>query len=264
MSILGIGQLTAIELTPTEYIAMAAECSLDTVSLFLNPMGNISGPCLTTSENSRAVKEQLRATGIQMANIEVFPLLPNLDIESYWPALEMGGEMNARSITVLLYDADEARVIDNLSRMCEFTAELGLKVGIEFMPLASGWITIQQAAQLVTRINQPNLGLGIDILHLIRSGGTPADVAATNPKLISYAQLCDSTSALATLDYIEEATENRLAPGEGVLPIKAFLQALPTGTPLELEVSQAANTPARERVKAITEAARKQIEAAGL
>lgn len=264
MTTLGIGQLTAIELTAVEYISAAAESQLDTVSLFLNPMANIQGPCLTTVENCHEVKNRLRSTGVKVANIEVFPLLSDLDIESYRPALEMGREMNARSATVLLYDADEARVIDNLSRMCEIGAELGLEVGIEFMPLAAGWGTIHQTAQLITKINQPNLGIGVDILHLIRSGGSPADVAATDPRLISYAQLCDSPSNAATLDYIEEATENRLAPGKGILPIEEFLQALPPGTPLELEVPQAVNIPAKERVKTISDAARKQIQSAGL
>lgn len=264
MPILGIGQLTAIELAATDYISVAAESRLDTVSLFLNPMANIHGSCMTTAENSQQVKERLRVTGMKVANIEVFPMLPDLDVASYRPALELGCEIGARGVTVLLYDAQESRLIDNLSRMCEMASEAGLKVGIEFMPLAPGWATIQDAATLIARINKPNLGLVVDILHLIRSGGSPADVAATDPKLIFSAQLCDSANTEKTLDYIEEATANRLAPGQGRLPIQRFLQALPAGTPLELEVPTAGSAPARERVQAITAAARRQIELAGL
>lgn len=264
MTTLGIGQLTAIELTPVEYITLAAEANLDTVSLFLNPMANIQGPCLTTRKNYRVVKDCLDATGVKAANIEVFPLLPGVEIEEYRSALEMGRELNARGITVLLYDADETRVTNRLSHLCELTAELGLLVGIEFMPLAPGWRTIQEAADLVTRINQPNLGLCLDILHLIRAGNSIADVADINPKLISYAQLCDSRNTCATLDYVEEATEHRLAPGTGFLPIKQFLQALPPGVPLEIEVPQPSDIPAGVRVKAIVNATRRQIKMAGL
>jgi len=261
---LGIGQLTAIELDPVTYIAVAAEAGLDTVSLFINPMGSIEGSCLTGADNSPAVKDQLRASGMGVANVECFPIVPGLDVENYRAALDLGAGLGAGSATVLLYDPDENSVIDSLSRMSELCAGLGMNVGIEFMPLAAGWTTIQQTAELVTKTGKPNVGIGIDLLHLIRSGGTPADVAATRPELIHYAQLCDSNSLAVTNDYVEEASAVRLAPGQGKFPTKEFLKALPVGTPLELEVPQPPDTPAEVRVKAIAEAARKQIELAGI
>ena len=264
MITLGTGQLTAMDVNPLEYVSIAAECGLDSVSLFVNPMGSIDGSSITTRETSDAMKEQLRSTGMQVANIECFPLAPGLDVENYRSTLELGAELGARSATVLLYDPDASRVLDNLSRMCELTAEMGLRTGIEFMPLAPGWKNLAETVELVKQVAKPNLGIGVDVLHLIRSGGTPADVAATDPQFIAYAQLCDSTNLSATEDYVEEASEHRLAPGEGDFPIQAFLKALPAGTPLELEVPQKSNVPALERMKAIVASTRQQIELAGI
>lgn len=264
MSSLGIGQLTAIELDPTDYVAVAAEAGLEAVSLFINPMGSIEGSCLTGSDNCAAVKQQLRATGLRVANVECFPIVPGLDVESYSATLDIGAELGASSATMLLYDPDETRVIDSLSRMCELCDQRGMNVGIEFMPLAAGWTTIGQTAELIASVGQSNLGMGIDLLHLIRSGGTPADVAATPPGLIHYAQLCDSNSLAVTNDYVEEASAVRLAPGEGKFPTLEFLQALPAGTPLELEVPQPPDIDARQRVRGIAEAARRQMKLAGI
>ena len=53
-------------------------------------------------------------------------------------------------------------------------------------------------AGLVARAAHPNLAIGIDILHLVRSGGSPADVAALDRGLIGYAQLCDGESLAVT------------------------------------------------------------------
>lgn len=264
MATLGTGQLTAIDVSPTEYIAIAAEQGLDTVSLFINPMGTLSGDCITTTETSAAVKEQLRATGMTVANVECFPIFPGLDVESYRSAIALGADLGAKSATVIIYDQDAANVVDSLSKMCDLTAEFGMRVGIEFMPLALGWKTLPETVELVKQVAKPNLGIGVDLLHLIRSGGTPDDVAATNPDYIAYAQLCDSLNLDATEDYVEEASVQRLAPGEGKFPMQEFLKALPAGTPLELEVPQQSDTPAGERMKAIVAAARREIKLAGV
>lgn len=261
---LGLGQLTAIDVDPVEYIAIAAETGCQTVSLFVSQLGTQGRFPLTTRDNSDAVKEQLRATGIQVANVECFMLVPNVDVELFRPALKLGAELGARGATALLYDKDEARVINNLSRLCQMAEEVGLRINIEFMPLAPNWKTIQHATELIQKVGKPNLGLCVDLLHLIRSGGTPADVAATDPKLIYCAQLCDSMDLSVTHDYAMEAGVERLTPGEGKFPVQEFLKALPAGTPIELEVPQLPERPARQRVKDIVAATRRQIERAGI
>ncbi len=75
-------------------------------------------------------------------------------------------------------------------------------------------------------------------------------------------QICDSVDPGASQDYAAEAAANRLAPGEGTFPIRAFLQSLPSTATLEIEVPQPPDRPAMDRVKAIVAASRRQIKLA--
>ncbi len=258
----GLGQLTAIDVSPVEYISIAAEAGCQAVSLFVQQPGGQGKFPLTSRDNLDAVQQRLRATGLQVASVECFMLVPNVDVETWRPALALGAELGAKGATALLYDGDEARVIRNLSRLCQLAEEVGLRINVEFMPLAPTGKTVHTAAELIRKVGAPNLGLCIDLLHLIRSGGTPADVAAIDPNLIYCVQLCDSMDLSVTTDYAREAGAERLAPGEGKFPVQAFLKALPAGTLIELEVPQPADRPASDRVERIVLAARRQIDLA--
>ena len=261
---LGLGQLTAVEATTLEYIDIAADSGCQRVSLFVRQPGAQGRFPLTTRENFAVVRERLRATGLQVANIECFMLVPGVDVETFRPELELGAELGARGATALLYDNDEARVRDNLSQLCRIASQAGVRINVEFMPLAPLGKTIGAAVALIEQIGAANLGLCVDLLHLIRSGGTPADVAALDPQLINCVQLCDSIDLGAHSDYAHEAGAERLAPGDGKLPVQDFLKSVPTSALLELEVPQSAQRPASMRVPEIVAAARRQIELAGL
>ncbi len=264
MANLGLGQLTAIEVSPVDYVSIAAEAGCQMVSLFVRQPGAQAKFPLTTRDNCKEVREALCATGLQVANIECFMLIPNVDVEQYRPALELGAELGAVGATALLYDNDEARAIGNLSRLCRIADDVGLRINVEFMPLAPIGKNIHDAVALIEKVGASNLGLCIDLLHLIRSGGTPADVAAIDPARIHCAQLCDSMDLSVTSDYAKEAGVERLAPGDGKFPVQAFLKALPAGALIELEVPQPADRPAGERVNAIVASARRQLELAGI
>lgn len=264
MARLGIGQLTAIEVPPEEYIAIAAGTGCDQVSLLaMSPNPQMTFP-LVTADNLDAVKAVLDRTGLGVGNVEVAMLTPQCDVESFRPGVEIGRELGAAGVTVILMDSDENDTVRNLRRMCAMARESGLRVNIEFMPLTPRWRTIGEAAELVQSLGEPGLGLGVDLLHVVRAGGTPADVAAVPQELIHYAQLCDGADLGVTADYAVEAGANRLAPGEGVFPLQSFLQALPAGIVLEIEVPQHPDRPALERVRAIVEATRRQLALAGL
>ena len=261
---LGIGQFTAIEVTPAEYVGVAAEAGFDRVSLLtISPNPQMSLP-LITRDNVAGVKSALDSASVDVGNLECCMLTPHCDVEAFRPGILLGRELGATGVTAILFDGDELRTEKNLRQLCALARECGLRVSIEFMPMTPRWRTIGEAAALIRSLGEPNLGLCIDLLHLIRSGGTPAEVAATSGELIHYAQLCDGADTIVTADYGVEASSNRLAPGEGVFPIQDFLQALPAGTLLEIEVPQPAERPALDRVKLIIEAARRQLALAGL
>lgn len=105
-------------------------------------------------------------------------------------------------------------------------------------------------------------------MHVSRTGCTPADLAGIDSGHIGYAQLNDTTRRPRSADYLEEAMYERLAPGDGELPLRDIIRALPTGLVIELEVPQrslalAGFSPA-DRLRPCVEAARRVLtEAAG-
>ncbi len=261
---LSLHQMTALDVDPSELVTLAAQTGCGEVSIFVHQQDPRSAFPLVTRENRRDFEARLNATGVRVANVEVFMIAPGVDIDSFRPGFALGAELGARGATVILVDTDRDRVVDALRRTCDMAAEFDLDIGIEFMPLMPAWRNLVEVADLISLVARPNLAIGLDVLHLIRSGGKPADITAIAPKLIAHAQLCDSEDLGTGSDYATEAAGNRLAPGAGKFPLQAILQALPAGTPLELEVPQPADRPARDRVADAVAGARRQMELAGL
>lgn len=136
-----------------------------------------------------------------------------------------------------------------LAAMCEMARDHGLRVDLEFMrwrPVA----TVQQACAVVTGAGQANSGVLVDALHLFRSGGQVADIAAVDPRLLRAVQLCDAPMlAPAEALIIPEAREGRLLPGQGQLPLAALLAALPGDVDISVEVP-CAGLPPEHRLQA--------------
>jgi sugar phosphate isomerase/epimerase len=97
---------------------------------------------------------------------------------------------------------------------------------------------LPQSLAVLDAVDRPNAGVLIDHLHLARTGGTVADVAAIDPGRLPYAQLCDAP-ATAPADIYVEAIDGRLLLGEGELPIRELVAALPSHTALSMEIRSA-------------------------
>lgn len=260
---LGVGQLSALELEPPDFIRAAATSGLQAVSLFVNQASSQSAFPLTTSARLAEVQSTLDGEGIEVLNVECFMLTPASDIDSYRPAIEVGAELGAQNLVALLYDQDPARAVDNLTRLHNLAAEYQMGIGIEFMPFTPLWKSLPDTIGLIESLALPNLKVAIDFLHLIRSGGGVKDLVSLPAGLISHVQLCDSHNLEESVDYFHEAGVERLAPGEGAFPLVELLVALPTGVAFELEVPQPATVAAAERLATMATAARRVLAAAG-
>lgn len=73
----------------------------------------------------------------------------------------------------------------------------------------------------------------VDALHVARGGSTPAAVQAVDPRRVRHAQLYDAHGRIPDTPegLVAEARQRRLLPGEGQLPLRALLQALPRTRP---------------------------------
>jgi sugar phosphate isomerase/epimerase len=115
--------------------------------------------------------------------------------------------------------------------------------------------TLAHADEMVARSKRANAFVLIDALHFSRSGGLPAHVATIDPARFRYAQICDAGPDMPgptdTLALVREARTGRLLPGEGVLPLKELVAALPANLPLAIEAPcrATADLPALERAQ---------------
>ena len=263
MQILSVHHMTALETEPAEFVELVAAAGGTAVSLFAHqPTGATRFP-LVTPDNLPQVRHSLQDNGVQPGNVDVLILTPQSKTEDFLPALDIGAELAARGAVALVYDDDPARVLPALGSLCDQAAQRDLDIVFEFTGFTPAWNSLAAAVQLVEQVNHPRLAIGLDILHLIRSGSRIDEVAALAPTQVAHAQICDGTSLDVTPDYGREAAAGRLLPGAGVFPLAEFLAALPAGTPVELEVPGASQLPPAQRIQQALASARDLVGTPG-
>jgi len=130
---------------------------------------------------------------------------------------------------------------------------------VEFNPY-SGCRSLAEAAALADAAGRPNGKLLLDVLHLSRSGGSPADVRAVGADRIPLVHLCDApprpTGARSIDELRKESRTARLLPGEGSLWLNELLDALAPDVAISVEAPSArhAHLPAAERARLAHEA----------
>jgi sugar phosphate isomerase/epimerase len=239
MPLLSLANLMVPDADPIKQITAAADAGFDAVGLCINPPDRLGATVVRDLELRRKVKTLLLDRGMTVLDIEVFPLLPEVDVASLLPALEAGSDLGASFVLVTGNDSDEERVCDNYAKLCELSKPLNLRPVLEFIsyrPLRD----IFQAERWLRRAGHPSGGICVDALHLFRSGGSIADMKQIPPTDIAYAQLCDAASTepwscFTDEQLLRESRTDRRLPGEGVLPLVEFLNALPPGMAISVE-----------------------------
>jgi 4-hydroxyphenylpyruvate dioxygenase len=133
---------------------------------------------------------------------------------------------------------DPARAAADLHAMAERAAQRGLRVGYEALAWGRHVNRWRQAWDIVRRADHPALGLILDSFHTLAVGDDLTGLSATVPaeKLV-FLQLADAP--LLSMDPLSWSRHHRLFPGQGELPVAAFLrEVLAAGYagPLSLEV----------------------------
>jgi sugar phosphate isomerase/epimerase len=154
------------------------------------------------------------------------------------------------------------RTFDQFAMLTEVAAQRGIQTVVEPVPgLTVGDLPTALAAR--EHVGRPEFRVLIDTMHLVRSGCGAADVAAMNPEYIGYAQLNDTTLQPRADNYLEEAMFERMVPGEGELPLRDILSALPHDIVIELEVPRRslalAGVSPFDRLRPCVEAARRLL-----
>ncbi len=223
------------EFSPQETIAAAVASGWPAAGVWYDP-------AVWTPATTIEVRDRAADAGLALLDIEVVWLKPGPDDPAHFAAIDAGAEIGARNVLVVSSEPDAAHTADKLARLVEHGKAAGLRVCLEFAAFTE--VKSLAAALGILAAAGPDAGLLIDPLHFARTGAAPADLAGVDPHRLPYAQFCDApASGPQPSDVpaiIHEALDLRLMPGEGGLPLRKLLSALPPQIPLSIELRSAA------------------------
>lgn len=125
-----------------------------------------------------------------------------------------------RSLTWAEIKSEYVRVLRDLGAIA---AAEGVRLAFEC--LGFGWSSIRTPralSEIVSEVDQPNVGITLDTAHFYGGGGLLSEISALNPARIFAVHLAD----LEDLPKEAITDANRLFPGQGVVPLGDILAAL--------------------------------------
>ena len=240
-SSLGIDRLGVFGMPPVQLIELAADLGCDSVRVgLLRPLRatirtNIRrGRCETILRCAAKTIAAQQRCSVRIAMVEGFVVMPGRDIRSCAQDLDLVRELGGDRIVCVSVDRDMRRTSDGFATLSEMAAERGLPVSAEMGSLGP-YGRVESALTLVRAVGMSNFSLLIDSMHFFRLGNTIEQFAAIDPKLIGYVQLCDAPWAPRFETYMEEAMYERMAPGDGELPLRELVPLLPPDVVVSLE-----------------------------
>lgn len=263
---ISLAALTVLELSQLDRARCAARAGYSHVGLRLLPATpqEAHEDLVHDRAHRRALARCLADHGLKVLDAEIFRLYPDSDLAGAEPAIEAAAELGATELLVAAHDPDEARLTAHFGAFCDLAARHGLNASLEFMPWTEAR-DLAQAARIVQGCARANAGVLVDAFHLSRSRSPLSAVAELPPGRLRYLQLCDAPAALPpTMDaVIAEARGERLFPGDGGLPLRALLRAVPPDLPLSIEVPTATlarQVGAEERARRALAATRRLLQ----
>ncbi len=199
-----------------------------------------TGTVFDLVHNPRALaeaKQRMEDSGIAMLDAEAIWLRPDTVVADFRAAIEAAAVLGARYFLTVGADEDRSRLLARLGELAALCKDAGIVVALE--PIAYSAVTnLHVAADLLAEMAGTFVALLPDSLQFFRSGLQPADLAELPPARVLYAQISDAPLLAPgrVSEMRHEAREDRQVPGEGQLPLIAFVRALPRSAPLAVEV----------------------------
>ena len=239
MTELALGFLSVFALPPVEFVNLAADLDCQHISTIVQgqPLVPLDFPPFSLKD--AALRKELLAAmndrGVSISLGDGFLVLPGADMRNFCSDLDVLAELGVPRINVVSLDPDLRSTFDQLAALTELGAQRNIETDVEPVPgLTIG--DLPTALVALDDVGRPDFRLLIDTMHLVRSGSSAADLSALDPQHIGYAQLNDTTLQPRIDNYMEEAMYERMVPGEGELPLRDILAALPPDIVIELEV----------------------------
>jgi sugar phosphate isomerase/epimerase len=252
---LSLAHLSVLDATPPELVTVAAAAGFRKIGIRISATPSVGVPPYDMLGDTPVLREtlaRLADTGISVLDVEFLRFEPDVPKGIPEGFLETGARLGAQYVLVMSTEPLEARTMERFCDLCDRAQQYGLHVCLEFA-IYTGVRTLADAARVVKKSGRTNASVLVDALHFSRSGGLPSDIADIDASLFRYAQICDAAAVIPNEsgDLIREARTGRLLPGEGALPLRDLVAALPAAIPLAIEapVRATAGLPALERAQ---------------
>lgn len=238
---LSLDHLTVTDATPSQLVTLAGATGCAGICLFLHSMPVLPRMAaynlVDDAVERRATRAALAAEGVAVDMVYPFTMTGRTDIAAFEPALAIAAELGAPLANILCYDRDPSRRVEKLAQLAALAQVYGIGLAIEFYP-PSQIRTLAEAVATVEAVGWGDVGVTLDLLHVMRGGGPQAIGPLLSHPTIRMAQISDGPATMPA-DRIEwEAGIQRMLPGEGVFDIAGFAAAVPAGVPLSVEVPQ--------------------------
>lgn len=248
------------EFGAVDVVEAGAAAGFDAVGLWVDPLE-------WTAQHTRDTRAALARTALPALDVEVVWIRPDTKLDDHRKVLDVGAELGAANVLCVSSHPDVGVTVDELSALCRHAEGSGMRVALEF-GIFTEVKNLSQALAVLDRVGHPLRAVLVDPIHVDRSGTTIEQIAAIDPMLLPYAQICDARAERpdpADFDaVITDAIDLREQCGQGVLPLAGMLQALPAGIPLSIELRSAALRDAFAhpalRAKAVLDATRGWME----
>jgi len=265
---IGIEMISVFGLPPVEFVNLAADLGCRYISMGLrqgpfNPLGYPSFSLFDDANLRREMQAAMADRNVSISLGEGFNARANENIKDREAELDVMAELGIKRINTVSLDPDLGASFDKFAAVVEMAAARGMETTLELSPgITIGDLPTALAA--IRHVGRPDFRLLLDTMHFTRSGASLDDIAALDPALIGYVQLCDAPLLPRFESYMQEAMTERMVPGAGEMPLAEILNLVPRDRVVALELpllSQAqAGIGPYDRLRPCVQAARTLLE----
>jgi sugar phosphate isomerase/epimerase len=250
----GLEHLTMLDIAPPEFVSLAAGAGFSAVSLRVAPVtaGEEAWPVGPGSPMLAQTVRRCAEENVAVLAVEAIALGPGDGLAGCQPILETAAVMGARYLNVICDDPDTGRFTDLFAALANLARPYRVSPVIEF----TAYRPVRTLAAALAIAREAGGRVLLDTLHIQRCGVSAAELAAVDPGLLSYLQVCDAPRAQPHglrvpvalprgqyadqgNDAVLEARAMRQLPGEGELPLAELLRTLPSDLPVSVEAPSA-------------------------
>lgn len=116
------------------------------------------------------------------------------------------------------------RLLEATQAVVDLLKPVDAALAIEFLPFLE-IATIDQTRRVLAELDAPGSGIVVDTWHFFHGPDDWAELASLSKDEISFLQF-DDHPALASDDLLEETTQRRVYPGDGVFELDRFAETL--------------------------------------